>query len=33
MKLPGNAFDWFVFAGAATNVAVIAIIVGYWLTH
>ncbi len=28
-----NAFDGFVLAGAAVNVAVIALIFGYWLLY
>ncbi len=33
MRLPQNAFDWFVLAGALTNVAVILLLLGYWVTH
>ena len=33
MRLPGNGFDWFVLAGALTNVAVILSILGYWVLH
>jgi len=28
-----NAFDAFVLAGAAVNVAVVLMLVGYWLWH
>lgn len=28
-----NTFDVFVLAGAAVNVAVVLLIVGYWLLH
>jgi len=28
-----NAFDLFVFAGAAVNVVVVLALFGYWVTH
>jgi len=28
-----NAFDAFVLAGALVNIAVIILLVGYWVTH
>jgi hypothetical protein len=28
-----NAFDGFVLVGALTNVAVVLLLLGYWLTH
>lgn len=33
IRLPQNAFDWFVLAGALVNVAVILLLFGYWVLH
>ncbi len=33
MRLPRNAFDWFVLAGALVNIIVILLLFGYWVTH
>jgi hypothetical protein len=33
IKLPRNAFDWFVLAGALVNIVIILLLFGYWVTH
>lgn len=30
MKLPSNAFDWFVLSGALVNLVIILLLAGYW---
>jgi hypothetical protein len=33
MKFKADGFDYLVIAGGMVNVAVIAVLVGYWLLH
>ncbi len=33
MKIKLEGFDYFVLAGGIMNIAVIAVLVGYWLLH